>query len=82
MKIFIGLIIGFSLLLASIDINNAGKSQLMGLSGVGAKKADAIIKYRKANCFKSVNELMKVKGLGQKFVEKNKKSIKVGKCKK
>jgi len=81
MKIFIGLVIGFVLLFASVDINNASKSQLMGLSGVGAKKADAIIKYRKSNCFKSVNELMKVKGLGQKFVEKNKKDIKIGKCK-
>ena len=46
----------------------------------GDKKADAIIEYRKGHCFKKVEDITGVKGLGDKFVEKNKKDLTVGKC--
>jgi len=81
MKIFIGLIISLGLLFASVDINNASKSELMKLNGVGAKKADAIIAYRKENCFNTLKSLTNVKGIGNKFLEKNKKNLIIGKCK-
>jgi len=82
MKIFIGLIISLGLLFASVDINNASKGELLTLNGVGAKKADAIIVYRKGHCFKTLKSLTNVKGIGDKFLEKNKKNLTIGKCKK
>ncbi len=82
MKILAIIALGASLLLGSVDINNANKTELMELKGVGPAKADAIIKHRKGNCFKTVASLTDVKGIGVKFIEKNKKNLKAGKCKK
>jgi competence protein ComEA len=67
---------------ASIDINSASVKELTTIKGIGSKKAQAIVKYRKQHCFKSVDEIVKVKGLGKKFLQKNKKNLKAGKCKK
>ena len=61
---------------AKININQADLSQLQQLSGIGAKKAQAIIDYRTENGdFKSIDELGKVNGIGEKTVEKLKNSI-------
>ena len=55
-----------------VNINQASLSELQQLSGVGQKKAQAIIEYREQNGkFKSVNELENVKGIGPKLLEKN-----------
>ena len=80
MKILAMLAISAGLLFGAVDVNNATKEQLMSLKGIGDKKADAIIAYRKTTCFKTVNDLTAVKGLGDKFVEQNKKELTVGKC--
>ena len=66
---------------AAVDINSASKEELMSLKGVGAKKAEAILKMRKESCFKSIEELTKVKGIGKKFIEKHKAELIAGKCK-
>ena len=40
------------------------------LKGIGEKKAEAIIEYRKKNgSFKNKEELMKVRGIGKKLYE-------------
>ncbi len=67
-----------------VNINKAGADELSdSLNGVGLKKAQAIIQYRKANgSFKKAMDLAKVKGIGQKTVEKNLKNIKLGKTSK
>ena len=55
-----------------ININTADKELLMTIKGVGEKRAEAIIAYRKQNGpFKSVDQLAKIKGLGQYFVDTN-----------
>ena len=82
MKILTIVALSVSLLFGSVDINTASKSDLMSLKGIGEKKADAIITYRKETCFQNVNGLLRVKGIGPKFIEKNKKDLKAGKCKK
>ncbi len=82
MKILAILVLGLSFLFGAVDINNASKDELMGLNGVGSKKADAIIAYRKGNCFKDIQSLGHVKGIGPKLIEKNKKNLLAGKCKK
>jgi competence protein ComEA len=57
---------------AKISINTGNINDLQQLNGVGEKKAQAIIEYReKQGKFKSVDELQNVKGIGPKFVEKN-----------
>ena len=73
---------GFALLLlmtsvgalaAPIDINTADANTLAAsLTGIGAAKAEAIVAYREANGpFKNLEELVNVKGVGEKTVEKN-----------
>jgi competence protein ComEA len=54
-----------------ININQATAVDLEKLPGIGASKANAIIAYRKqSNAFKTLEELMKVKGIGPKIYEK------------
>ena len=81
MRLLTLLTLTIAFLSANIDINQANIKELSTLKGIGAKKADAIIKYRKAHCFKKVEEIIKVKGIGKKFLEKNRKNLKVGSCK-
>jgi competence protein ComEA len=80
MKILAILVLGISLLFGAVDINSASKKELMSIKGVGSKKADAILQYRKTKCFKNVNAITEVKGFGPKFLEKNAKNLKAGKC--
>ena len=64
-------IIGFSA--ETININTADKETLMEvIKGVGEKKAEAIIEYRKEHgSFKSVDDLTNVKGISASIIEKN-----------
>ena len=82
MKILAILALGFSLMFGAVDINSASVKELPSFKGIGSKKAEAIVAYRKAHCFKKLEELVKVKGIGKKFLQKNKKNLKVGPCKK
>lgn len=61
----------------SVDINSASASELAaGINGVGEKRAMAIINYREAHGpFRSVDELVKVKGVGPKLLEKNRDNL-------
>ena len=62
----------------SININRATEAELVGLDGIGSSKAQAIILYREMfGGFKSVDELTKVKGIGAKTVEKNRRRLSV-----
>lgn len=81
MKFLIGIILSTNLLLASIDLNTASEKDLITLHGIGLKKAQSIVVFRKNNCFKNVEALAKVKGIGTKTIEKNRKIITVSDCK-
>lgn len=63
---------------ALININTATAEQLTQLSGIGPKKAEAIIAFRSKHPFKRTQEIVKVKGVGPKMFEKIKASITVG----
>ena len=82
MRLFGVLFLFVSFLWSSVDINNANIKELSSLKGIGAVKSKSIIEYRKNYCFKSAKELTKVKGIGNKTLEKNLSDIIVGKCEK
>jgi competence protein ComEA len=54
-----------------VNINTAGKEELMTLSGIGEAKADAIIAYREANgAFHSTEEIMQISGIKEGIYQK------------
>ena len=60
-----------ALAMEKVDINTATQAQLEMLNGVGSSTAAAIIEYRSQNGrFGSVEELVNVKGIGDKKLAK------------
>ena len=61
-----------------VSLNESTLDELMTLKGIGKKKAQAILAYRKLyGDFKSIEELMDVKGIGHKIVNENKLRLKI-----
>jgi competence protein ComEA len=81
-----GITVGMLLLLAGpisgagpVNINTADAATLSReLKGIGAKRAQAIVDYRKAHGpFRSADELALVKGIGPSAINKNRADIRV-----
>ena len=65
-----------------VNLNTATSAQIATLPGVGEKAAERIIEYREKNGgFKKIEELMNVKGIGEKSFLKLKPLITVGDAK-
>jgi len=63
-------------ILNKININNADAEELQSLKGIGPSKAQAILEYRQVfGSFKSIEEIMEVKGIGQATYDKIKDNI-------
>lgn len=61
-----------------ININTADVQTLTKLKGVGPKKAEAIIAWREANGdFKTVDQLLDVKGIGEATLAANRDNIRI-----
>ena len=61
-----------------VNINTAGKEELMTISGVGESRADAIIAYRTENGrFASIEEIMNISGIKEGLFGKIKDKITV-----
>lgn len=77
------LLLGLSVMVqaAPVDINSADAAVLASsIKGVGEKRAEAIIAYRKEHGpFKAIEDLAKVPGIGAKMVEDNRQNLTVGK---
>ncbi|HJV07593.1 MAG TPA: helix-hairpin-helix domain-containing protein [Chromobacteriaceae bacterium] len=78
LALFVSLLFLCSAAFAAVNLNTATQEQLDALKGVGPVKAKAIIDYRTKNGpFKTVDDLKKVPGFGDKTLEKLRKDISV-----
>lgn len=75
------LLMGVMNLAVALDINSASAEQIAdGLKGIGLKKAQAIVDYRTSvGPFKSMEDLLNVKGVGKKTLQLNADNISIGK---
>jgi competence protein ComEA len=62
-----------------VDINTADAATIAKeLQGIGLSRAQAIVAYREKNgAFRSADDLRKIKGIGQKVLERNRAYIRV-----
>lgn len=58
-----------------VNINTASIEELSTLKNIGEKYAKRIIEYRKAHKFEKPEEIMEVKGIGEKTYKLNKDII-------
>jgi competence ComEA-like helix-hairpin-helix protein len=64
--------------LKPVNINSATSEELQQVPGIGPVTADKILQMRKSyGAFKSVDDLLAVKGLGKKRLEKMRKYLTV-----
>lgn len=62
-----------------VDINHATAAELQQLKGVGQVVSERIVTYREqSGPFKAIEEIMNVKGIGEKTFEKIKELIYIG----
>lgn len=67
---------------AAINLNTATKDELVALPGIGPSKAQAILDYRNQHGpFRSVDEIRKVKGIGEKLFAQIKPELSIGPAK-
>ena len=67
-KIVALLMLCCSFLFAQINLQTASKEELMGIKGIGEKKADQIMEYRKTNTINNPEDLKNIKGFGDSIV--------------
>ena len=78
-KLFVLLGLSASLLFAQINLQTASKDELMAIKGIGPKKAEQIIEYRKTNTISSPEDLKNIKGFGDSIVNEVKNENAVSK---
>jgi competence protein ComEA len=52
----------------AVNLNTAPAEVLALLPGIGPSKAESIVAYRKRHPFRTVDELVRIKGIGRKMV--------------
>ena len=66
--------------LKPININSASSEELQQVPGIGPATAEKILQMRKSyGAFKSVDDLLAIRGIGKKRLEKMRKYLTVGK---
>ena len=65
--------------IAAVNLNTATKDELVALPGIGPAKAQAIVDYRNQHgTFRSIDEIRKVKGIGEKLFLSIKPELSIG----
>ena len=80
-KIVALLMLCVSFMFAAINLQTATKEELMSIKGIGDKKADSIIEYRKTNKINEPEDLKNIKGFGNSIVSNVENDTKVSKAK-
>jgi competence protein ComEA len=63
-----------------VNINTAGVDELVALPGIGKAYAERIVEYRQKNGpFKRVEDILNVRGIGEKTFERIKDRLTLGK---
>ncbi len=62
----------------AVNLNTAPPEILALLPGVGPAKAESILAYRKRHPFRTVDELVRIKGIGRKMVRRLRAHLAVG----
>ncbi len=63
-----------------VNINTAGVDELVALPGIGRAYAERIIEYRQKNGpFKKVEDILNVRGIGEKTFERIRDRLTIGK---
>ena len=63
-----------------VDLNTASREQLMQNKGIGPALADRIVEFRKEHGpYRRVEDILKVRGVGEKSLAKLRPHLKVGK---
>jgi competence protein ComEA len=63
-----------------VNINTAGVDELVALPGIGRAYAERIVEYRQKNGpFKRVEDILNVRGIGEKTFERIKEKLTLGK---
>ena len=75
-KLLLVMLLLSSYLFGAMNVQTASKAELMSISGIGEKKADAIIKYRKKHKLRSADDLVKVPGIGKNIANNVKHNVK------
>ena len=78
-KLVVLLGLSASFLFAQINLQTASKEELMAIKGIGDKKAEQIIEYRKTNTISNPDDLKNIKGFGDSIVGEVKKENSVDK---
>ncbi|MBT3181926.1 MAG: helix-hairpin-helix domain-containing protein [Deltaproteobacteria bacterium] len=55
---------------SAVNINSASIEQLMELPGIGKSKAEAIVAYRTQSKFTAKDDLLNIRGIGEKLLAK------------
>ncbi len=79
-KVIVFLLFGITILFATVDVNHATKKELQSVKGIGPQKAQRIVDYRKKHCFENVEELVKIRGIGKKTIQKIKGFVTTKPC--
>jgi len=65
---------------AQIDINSASAEQLTAIPGIGQVMAQRIVQFREEQGpFKRVEDLLKIKGIGEKSFQRIRPYVRIGK---
>jgi competence protein ComEA len=62
----------------AVNLNTAPPEILALLPGIGPAKAESILAYRKRHPFRTVDELVRIKGIGRKMVRRLRVHLAVG----
>ncbi|HOL24139.1 MAG TPA: helix-hairpin-helix domain-containing protein [Candidatus Hydrothermia bacterium] len=63
--------------ISKVDLNTATLEELIAIPGIGHKTAESIIERRNRSLFKDVDELLEIKGIGEKKLQVLKQYLEV-----